>query len=101
MNIKKVYYLLFGLILLVPLGLISENPAWGEWEESFYEQKLGFIPQGIKEGGFFNALIPDYSFSSLGEVSSYYISAVLGVVLIFGVFFALKKILKKEENFER
>jgi hypothetical protein len=92
MRFKKIYIFLIFLIALVPLGLLSENPAWGEWEESFYQEKLGFIPTGIKEGGFFNALIPDYSVGFLGDVGSYYLSAVLGVLLIFGLFFALKKI---------
>ena len=92
MMMKKIYWFILAIIALVPLGLISENPAWGEWENEYYQKALGFIPKGMKEGGF-EAPIPDYATSSLGDVGSYYFSAILGVVLIFAVFFALKKTL--------
>lgn len=88
---KKAYIFLFGLIVLVPLGLLTSNPAWGEWDSEFYRQKLGFIPKGIENGSLFKAPFSDYTTPFFGDVGSYYISAVLGVLLIYGVFYLLKR----------
>jgi hypothetical protein len=95
MKIKKVYYLVFGLIVLVPLGLLSENPAWGEWDIDYYKQKLGFVPDGISNATLQKAPLSDYSVPYLGEVSGYYLSAIIGVVLIIGIFYILKKAIKR------
>jgi hypothetical protein len=95
MKIKKIYYLVFGLIVLVPLGLLSENPAWGEWDMEYYEQKLGFVPDGIANASGTTPPLPDYSVPFLGEVSGYYLSAIVGVLLVFGIFYVLKKAIKR------
>jgi hypothetical protein len=95
-NIKKIYIFLVAIIALVPLGLISENPAWGEWENSFYQEHLGFIPQGIKDAFSIDALMSDYSVNGLGDVTGYYLSAIVGVLVIFAVFYALKRFVKVE-----
>ena len=36
------------LFVLLPLGLISEYSAWGEWDIQKYKELIGFIPEGIK-----------------------------------------------------
>ncbi len=92
---KKIYWFVLGILAFVPLGLISENPAWGEWENEHYKQVLGFVPKGM-QNSIFEAPIPDYSSSSFGDIGSYYFSAILGVLLIFGIFFTLKKVVKVE-----
>ncbi|WP_456485447.1 PDGLE domain-containing protein [Hydrogenimonas sp.] len=90
---KKLFIVLAVLTALVPLGLISENPAWGEWESDFYEKTLGFVPQGIQKGSSWEAPVSDYAVSSLGEVSSYYLSALIGLGVIFGVYLLVRKVL--------
>ena len=92
---KKIYWYILTIILFVPLGLISQNSAWGEWDNEYYQRVLGYIPKSIQNSGF-DAPLPDYSTSSLGEVGSYYFSAILGVVIIFAVFFTLKKVVRVE-----
>jgi len=89
---KKIYYYLLGIVLLVPLGLITQNPAWGEWDESFYEQKLGFIPKGIENAKGVDAIFGDYQTTFFGDVGSYYFSALVGMVAIFGIFYLLKRL---------
>ena len=76
------------IILLVPLGLITANPAWGEWNLSFFHAKLGFIPQGIKHfSTFYSAPLPDYSLPGMGSVASYYLSAIMAVfITTFGFY---------------
>jgi len=91
---KKIIYILISLIFIVPLGLyLTDAPAWGEWDSSYYKKVLGFIPKNI-ESSRANAPITDYSISGLGEVSSYYISAILGVAIIFAIFYLLKRFIK-------
>lgn len=88
---KKIFYPMLILFLLVPLGLISENPAWAEWDNEYYQEVLGYIPEGIKNSFSIEALIPDYTFAGLNDIASYYISALLGIVLIFGFFYLVGK----------
>lgn len=91
-SIKKIYIALFALILLTPLGLITENPAWGEWDEEELKAMIGFVPTGIKEGGWYSAPFADYGFVGFGAVGGYILSAVVGTVLVAGVFFTLRKL---------
>ena len=88
---KRVLVVLGILTLFIPLGLLSESPAWGEWESEYYEKVLGFIPQGIREAKSLNALLPDYTLSGVGETLSYYISAFVGICLIFLIMFLISK----------
>ena len=95
---KKIYWFVAALLALVPLGLLSSNPAWGEWEEEYYQKTLGFIPKNIQEGFSINAPFSDYTTPFLGEVGSYYFSAVVGVVVLFGIYFLLYKVIKVEKT---
>ena len=94
---KKIYWFLLAITALIPLGLISENPAWGEWDNAHYKETLGFVPKGIENGSLFEAAIPDYTTSFLGDIGSYYFSAALGIFLIFAIFFILKRMIKVEK----
>ena len=86
------------LIVAVPLGLLSENPAWGEWEENYYQKILGFIPNGIKNAHTIESPIANYSINGLSHVVSYYLSALLGLALIYGIFYILTKIIAKKQD---
>lgn len=89
------------LVILAPLGLLAVGEAFGEWGPEEFQQKVGFIPQGLQQlSGLWNAPIPDYSLPGGGDsmtVSSaaYILSAVIGVVVSGGLlYFAGKKIAK-------
>lgn len=88
---KKIFIPLLIILVLVPLGLLSENPAWAEWENEYYQEVLGFIPQGIENAFHIKALIPDYSIAGMNDVIAYYLSGLLGVAIIFGIFYFLGK----------
>ncbi len=98
MKIKKIYYFLFGMVLLVPLGLISSNPAWGEWGNEYYQKTLGYIPKNIKTTNGLDAPFSDYTTTFLGSVGSYYFSAFMGVLILFGIFFLVQKAIKIEKS---
>jgi cobalt/nickel transport system permease protein len=97
---KAIYGLIAALICLTPLGLLAAGTAWGEWGVDEIKDvvsggnALGFIPDGMKEGFNFEAIMPDYAISGLPEVAGYVLSAVAGVailIIIFKVISGLKK----------
>jgi hypothetical protein len=40
-------------------------------------------------------LLPDYSLSSIGSVGGYYLSALVGIGLLLGIYFILHKWVKR------
>ena len=93
---KKALIILGILLALVPIGILTDAPAWGEWDLDYYKEKLGFIPKGMEHSINLKPLIPDYEIPGVGSVSGYYISAIVGVILIFIIYFILLKILKNK-----
>ncbi len=89
---KKILYILFAMVLLVPLGLITESPAWGEWDNAYYEKVLGFIPKGIENAKGIKTFMADYSVKGFGSVAGYYISAIVGAILVFGIFYIIVRV---------
>ncbi len=97
---KKLFILLGVLIALVPLGLLTDAPAWGEWDSSYFKEVLGFVPQGIEKVEntiHLKYLLPDYSLSGANDVVGYYISAVIGAVLIFALYYLIYVMVKRKK----
>lgn len=95
--------LLAALVVLVPLGLLAEGTAWGEWgadeiaEVTTKGVALGYTPQGLESGWALESLIPDYSIEGIPEVAGYILSAIIGIailVIVFRLLSALKKTAK-------
>jgi ABC-type cobalt transport system substrate-binding protein len=84
---KKLMVILGVLFVLLPLGLISEYSAWGEWDSEKYKEMIGFIPEGIKNAKTIS-IIPDYG---EGSVLMYYLSAIIGGVILYAIFYLLSK----------
>ena len=95
---KRFFIPMILLLLAVPLGLLTDKPAWGEWEKDFYKKALGFIPEGMKHGEIIKAIIPDYSLKGMPEILSYYLSAAIGVVIIFLFFYSLKLFIRSKNE---
>lgn len=89
---KLVYGLIIALICLSPLGLIATGTAWGEWDIDEIKNlisggsKLGYIPEGMKNGFNFKAFLSDYAFKDLPDVAGYIISAAAGVAILIILF---------------
>ena len=94
MNKKHLYITLGILFILLPLGLLTEYDAWGEWDAEVYKKLLGFIPEGIKNAHSFS-VIPDYG---EGSVIMYYLSAIIGATLIYAILYFMVKTKKNETN---
>ncbi len=91
-DFKKDTFTFFAALLviigLVPLGLLTKDPAWGEWDLSFYKEKLGVIPAGLQKlSNLYFAPVPDYSLSGLGMITGYYISTLIGIFIIIILFY--------------
>jgi hypothetical protein len=98
---KKLYVLLGILVVLVPLGLLTDADAWGEWGADYYKKVLGFVPDGIlklQNKLNFHHLLLDYSMSGANSVVGYYISAIVGVVLIIGIYYLLYLMVKRKNS---
>ena len=101
MNKKiKIALIILGImLLLVPLGLLTDAPAFGEWDNEYYKKILGFIPKGMEHfPNLQKPLLPDYSIAGANSVIGYYASAILGVALIFLVWFIIGKIIAKKSD---
>jgi len=96
------------LALLSPLGLIlpdhfKAGDAWGEWDADKFKDMIGYVPQGLaKLSDLWKAPMPDYAFKGWEEKGlthlsfAYIVSAVLGVVVIFGIMWLVGRLLAKK-----
>jgi cobalt/nickel transport system permease protein len=97
---KPLYLLLSALIVCVPLGLIAQGTAWGEWgaEEIASTAEggstLGYVPSAIASGFSIDAWLADYSAAGLPAALGYILSAVVGAALLI-IFFRLLSARKK------
>ncbi len=97
---KRVFAILAVLISLVPIGLLTDAPAWGEWESGYFKEKLGYVPEGIEKFGNgigLNYPLPDYTLPGAGEVVGYYFSAIVGAILIFLFYYFIYLIIKRKK----
>jgi cobalt/nickel transport system permease protein len=100
-KIKSFYGILFVLVCLSPLGLIAAGTAWGEWDVDKIGSitaggdRLGYIPEGMKNGFGFSSLFPEYAIKGLPAVIGYIISALAGVAILLIIFKIIAGIRKK------
>lgn len=89
---KAIYGLIVALICLTPIGLLATGTAWGEWGTDEIKnvtaggKTLGYVPQGMKNGFSFNAIMPDYAVKGLPDAAGYILSAIAGVVILLITF---------------
>jgi hypothetical protein len=100
---KRYWVVLVIITILTPLGNLASATAWGEWAADELKDSLGYVPQGIEQLNDLwhsHALMPDYSLPALGDGTlagyvGYFLSAVVGSILIYGVTVALTKLLSR------
>ncbi len=104
-NRKPVFALIACLIAAVPMGLLAEGTAWGEWGADEIAQitsagsPLGYTPRGMLEGFSFSAIFPDYSMSGLPDAAGYILSAVIGVLLAIILFRLIASGMKNKRDY--
>jgi hypothetical protein len=104
MSIKKKLLIVLGVLLaLVPIGLLTSAPAYGEWDTSYYKKVLGFVPEGavkLQNMLEFKHFLPDYSLPGANDVVGYYVSAIVGAILVFALYYLVYLAIKGKKNCE-
>lgn len=112
---RALCYMLAGLMILSPLGLLSAGTAWGEWGvEDFAraEQRQEIVhasggvalpdavPQGLERlASLWRAPIPDYAPGFMHSASmGYVLSAVFGAGLILLMFLLISKVTFRKDS---
>jgi cobalt/nickel transport system permease protein len=90
-KLKPLYIGLIVILLLVPLGLLAEGTAWGEWGAEDLQQMLGYVPQQIEKGFSLPVISPDYTLEGVHEIVAYLIAATGGVAFITILFKLFKR----------
>lgn len=96
---NKVLYGIMGLlVVLCPLGLLTEATAWGEWgtdeivDVAEGGSALGYVPQGMEQGFSWESPLADYTFPGMPDVTGYILSAVIGIALLVIVYRVIGKV---------
>ena len=104
-NSRPLLALIAVLICAVPLGLLAQGTAWGEWaadeiaEVVSQGSALGYTPSGMLSGFELSSLCPDYSFANLPEAFGYILSAIIGVSILLILFKVIASMMKEKTDF--
>lgn len=92
MNKKYIYLFLLITVILTPLGLLAQGGAWGEWSAQELKAMLGFVPLSIQENSpLLHVIFPDYEIKGFHPLLSTWVSALIGVALIFLIMLGVKR----------
>jgi hypothetical protein len=101
---KIIIAALVALMILTPLGLIAAGETFGEWGTEYFQEKLGYVPQGLEGlSSIWGAPMPDYGIPGLGDTTvgaaaGYIASAIVGSVIGVGALLVLGKVLVKDSS---
>lgn len=96
---KKLGLLLVLLFIITPLGILTQSPAWGEWEKTYFHKILGFVPEGIQNSPHLvTPVLPDYQVFHGSPVLNQYFAAIIGVGCIFAFFGFIHWIQKRRHS---
>lgn len=106
-SLGKIGWALVGilgtLVVLTPLGLLAPGGADFEWGAEEIHGMVGYVPMGLAELGEIWRLAPlrDYQLPGTGaeagllqQAPAYVLSAIVGIGLLFVVFFAVRMLLR-------
>lgn len=103
---NKLWYVLIGLIVLCPLGLLAPGGAFGEGYASDVKQAFGFVPAGLAAlRDHYHGLLQDYGIPGYGGANpnlwhqsvGYYLAAVVGIALIAGATLLITRLITRRE----
>ncbi len=102
---RRLWWGLGALVVLTPLGLLTQGTAWGEWAADEVKHLVGYVPAGLARlsGTWTRAPLPDYALPSGGggfwsASVVYVLSAVLGVALIGLLMYLLGRLQAAEQK---
>ncbi|WP_024786763.1 MULTISPECIES: PDGLE domain-containing protein [unclassified Lebetimonas] len=98
-KVKTALIIMVIMIAAVPVGLLTSAPAFGEWDNDYYQKVLGFIPKGLANfPQLAHPLLPDYSLPGTNDVLGYYVSAVVGSAVVFIILYLIGKFFAKKNT---
>lgn len=98
---KPLAVLIGALITAVPLGLLAEGTAWGEWGiDEIASAGAGPLPAGMANGFAWQALLPDYSFASIPDWLGYVLSAAAGAAICMILFKLISTAVRKKRTLD-
>ncbi len=107
-NLKISIVAIIVLIILVPIGLIASGTAYGEWDTSYLNQTLGYIPSGLGSmaGHIWHAPLDGYDLPGQHDtiwtqMPGYYISAIIGIVVVGTLAYMGGKLLIRKDEDEK
>lgn len=67
MRYGRAWSILLMVALLTPLGIMALGGAWGEWDLGGIKERVGFVPNGMREsaGGAERSPFKDYAVPGL------------------------------------
>jgi cobalt/nickel transport system permease protein len=99
---KPIFILMAILIALVPLGLLAQGTAWGEWgaDEIMNITGLSYVPSRLGSGWSLSSVFPDYTIAGIPDTLAYIISAVLGVAVLIIIFKIASSFIKEKTDYD-
>ena len=101
-NKKQVFnfrIIILCILLIVPLGLLTSAPAWGEWSYEHFKALIGFVPKGMQKFSmFYNAPFSEYSINNINPSLGYYLTAAFGLIALTFIFYLILKLTKLKKN---
>ena len=101
---KVLVIALIVLVVLVPIGLIASGTAFGEWGPDELQQAVGFVPAGLQQmTGLWSAPLDGYDLPGdhttiPTQTPGYYVSAIVGVVVVGLVAYGVGKVVIKRND---
>jgi cobalt/nickel transport system permease protein len=102
-SLRRLWYLLVILVVLVPLGLLAPGEAFAEYTATELESLVGFAPAGLKSlRGLYVAPMSGYSLPGLTSFTSlslaYILSAFIGISVLGVAIFAWYRVRVQSET---
>ena len=101
---KILIYAMIVLVICVPIGLIASGTAFGEWGPDELNQSIGYVPSGFASlTGLWHAPLDGYDLPGDHETiptqtPGYYVSAIVGCLVVGGVAYLVSKAIVKRND---
>lgn len=103
-SLRPLYYLIGGLIVFSPIGLLAQGTAFGEWSQEEILDKLksenitSSLPKGMANGLDYQGIFSDYTIPGTNFPLGYILSALTAIILFILIAKLLGNLYGKKDN---